>query len=90
MRFENLLGYIDVLTHYCYTTMKRIISFNGNVLKRVCYSCFTTLKKPRKRQLLLREIVERLNIITDNFFIVNNKDMLFWFQSLYRYVSKNI
>lgn len=62
--------------------------FYGNVLKRVCFSCFTTLKKPGKRQLLLREIGKTKNV-TANSLSLTTKDMLFWYQSLYRYVSNN-
>jgi len=57
-------------------------------LKRVCFSCFTHVKKPSIKNLRLREIGKTKNTnITP--LSLKTKDFLFWYQSLHRYVSKN-
>jgi hypothetical protein len=62
--------------------------FYGCKLKRVCFSCFTHVKKPSIKQLLSREIGKTKNLTVQPLSL-KKEDILFWYQSLHRYVSKN-
>lgn len=62
--------------------------FYGLKLKRLCFSCFTHVKKPSIKQLRFREIGKTKNLSVHPFSL-KKEDILFWYQSLHRYVSKN-
>ncbi len=62
--------------------------FYGLQLKRVCHSCFKTLKKPSLKQLRNLE-TGKCKPLPKPPLSLTKKDILFWYTSLCKYISKN-
>lgn len=63
------------------------LKFFGLKVKRVCYSCLKTLKKPSQEILRSREIGKIQHI--NRSLALSIKDLSFWYQGLCKYVNNN-